>query len=145
MAAAAAVRVQEQFAAPKDKLYKAWTEEAELKQWWKPMGKALVSVQNDIREGGAVRYQFENDLVVQGKYQEARPGEKLVYSWVWDLPEDSMHKGEYLLTVEFGGDGTNSTLNVSQDNFKSEHSVKPHQDGWEQGLKDLKTYLEGGR
>jgi uncharacterized protein YndB with AHSA1/START domain len=138
------VNVQQSFNASKEALYKAWTEEGQLKQWWKPMDKQLDSVENDIREGGKVVYTFNNELKVHGEYKEVHQGEKLVYSWIWDLPEDNHHRGEYLLTIEFKGDESNSMLNVTQDNFKTEHSVKPHQEGWERSLEDLKTYLEQG-
>lgn len=139
------VSIQKTFNASSEALYKAWTEEGKLKQWWKPMDKELVDVENDIREGGKVVYKFENDLAVHGEYKEVQQGKKLVYSWIWDLPEDSHHKGEYLLTVEFNGDEKSSTLQVRQENFKSEHLVKPHHEGWERSLEDLKNYLEGNK
>lgn len=136
------ITIQKEFATSKESLYRAWTEEASLKQWWKPMNKELTSVENDIRPGGNVAYTFENDLKIHGEYKEAQPGEKLVYSWIWDLPDDSQHKGEYLLTISFSGDGEKSQLDVKQDNFQSEHSVQPHRDGWEKALEDLKQFVE---
>jgi uncharacterized protein YndB with AHSA1/START domain len=135
------VNVQKQFQVSKDKLYKAWTEEGQLKQWWKPMEKELLSVENDIRQGGAVVYTFSNDLKIHGEYKEVELGKKLVYSWVWELPEDSHHKGEYLLTIVFNDKDNGSELQVTQENFKSEHSIQPHQDGWEQALENLQTFL----
>lgn len=136
------ISIEKDFAAGKDAFYKAWTEEGQLKQWWKPMDKQLVDVQNDIREGGTVSYRFENDLTISGKYKEAKPGEKLVHSWNWELPDETQHKGEYQLTVGFSGDDENSKLSVRQENFQSEHSVQPHQEGWERALEDLKAHLE---
>lgn len=136
------IHLTQSFAAGKEALYKAWTEEAELKQWWHPMDKQLASVENDIRPGGTVRYTFENGLEIHGTYKEAQPAEKLVYSWVWEMPEDSVHKGEYLLTIRFRGSDGESELDVLQENFKSEHAVKPHQEGWEDALQKLKGHLE---
>ncbi len=74
------VNIQKSFKATKDALYKAWTEEAALKQWWKPMDKTLISMETDIRSGGKVVYTFEGGLKIHGEYKEAQPGEKLVYS-----------------------------------------------------------------
>lgn len=139
------VSLEKEFNASKEALYRAWTDEASLKQWWKPMGKTLARVENDIRPGGKVAYTFDNDLTIQGEYKEAQPGEKLVYSWVWDLPDDSAHKGEYLLTVAFNGEGDNSRLAVRQEAFQNEHSVQPHREGWEQALDDLKRFVESGQ
>lgn len=136
------VNVQKKFSASKEDLYRAWTEEEALKQWWKPMNKQLVSVENDLREGGKVAYKFDNDLTIYGTYKEVKEGEKLVYSWIWDLPDGTEHKGEYLLTISFSCDDATSSLHVLQEDFKNEHAVKPHEEGWEQSLNDLKQYLE---
>lgn len=136
------VSLTKEFNASKEELYRAWTEEEALKQWWKPMNKQLVSVENDLREGGKVEYKFDNDLTIYGTYKEVKAGDKLVYTWIWDLPDGTDHKGEYLLTIEFTGDGDTSSLSVLQEDFKNEHAVKPHEDGWEGSLNDLKQYLE---
>lgn len=135
------VQVSRNFPASKDGLYRAWTEPEQLKQWWKPMNKQLVSVENDIREGGKVIYVFEDNLKIKGEYKEVQAGGKLVYSWNWEMPEDSMHKGEYLLTVEFKSEGPGSTLNVTQENFRDEHAIKPHEEGWNQALDNLGQFL----
>lgn len=137
------ISLQKEFSAAKEDLYKAWTEEASLKQWWKPMNKTLVSAENDIRPGGKVSYTFEGDVKIHGEYKEARPGDKLVYSWIWELPGASMHGGEYMLTVSFRGDGEKSGLTVLQEAFQNEQSVQPHREGWEEALEELKRFVEG--
>jgi uncharacterized protein YndB with AHSA1/START domain len=136
------VQVTKAFAVSKRDLYSAWTEEEQLKQWWKPMNKQLLKVENELSEGGKVAYHFENDLKIEGQYKEVQEGDKLVYSWNWSLPHDASHDGEYLLTIEFRGDEKQSELEVHQEDFKNIHAVKPHQQGWEQSLEDLKQYLE---
>lgn len=138
----AKVHATKRFAAGKEELYKAWTEPEQLKQWWRPMNKQLQNVENDIRPGGKVIYRFEGDLAIKGEYKETAPAEKLVYSWNWELPEETMHKGEYLLRVEFKEDGDGSTLDVTQENFENEHAIKPHQEGWDEALNDLHAYLQ---
>lgn len=139
------IRITKEFPAGKEALYKAWTDPEQLKQWWKPMNKQLQKVENNIRPGGKVAYEFEGDLVVKGEYKEAASGEKLVYSWIWEVPEESMHKGEYLLTIGFSGDGERSTLDVQQESFQDEHAIIPHEDGWQQALEYLRNYLAGGK
>ncbi len=135
------VQVSKDFPVSKEALYKAWTEEQQLKEWWKPMNKQLQKVENDIREGGRVAYHFDENLQIKGEYKEVAEGDKLVYSWNWELPEDSVHRGEYLLTVAFSGDGDKSTLDITQENFQHEHSIKPHTAGWEEALEHLHRYL----
>lgn len=137
----ARVHVTKSFPVSKEELYKAWAEEEQLKQWWKPMNKQLSNVENDIREGETVAYQFEDNLQVKGEYKEVVVDEKLVYSWNWEMPEESTHKGEYLLTVQFSGSGNESSLDITQENFKSEHTIKPHEEGWDEALERLRNYL----
>jgi uncharacterized protein YndB with AHSA1/START domain len=137
----AVVQVTKNFPAKKEVLYKAWTDPESLKQWWKPMGKQLQEVENDIREGGVVRYRFQDGLEVSGNYKEVAEGTKLVYSWIWQFPEESIHNGDYLLTVEFTESGAGSSLSVSQENIAEEHAIKPHEEGWQESLDALHDYL----
>jgi uncharacterized protein YndB with AHSA1/START domain len=129
------VHLTKDFPVGKQTLYKAWTEPEQLKRWWKPMNKQLSNVENDIRKGGRVAYHFEGGLTIEGEYKEVAAVEKLVYSWNWELPEDTVHKGEYLLTVQFSGGDNKSTLDVTQQNFK------PHQEGWEEAMSSLYDFL----
>lgn len=136
------IRITEHFPVGKEVLYQAWTEADRLKQWWKPMNRELEEVQTDLRPGGNLQYRFSGGLVIDGEYKEVHERNRLVYSWIWNLPEDSVHQGDYLLTVGFTGDEQHSTLDVTQENFEAEQAIKPHQDGWQQALNDLKEYLQ---
>ena len=136
------INLTKEFPVSKEILYKAWTDPNELKQWWKPLDKQLIEVTNELREGGKVYYKFDGGhLEIHGDYKEVAENQKLVYTWNWELPEDTVHKGEYLLTVLFNGNGNSSILQVTQENFKEEHAIQPHQHGWEEALDDLKEYL----
>ena len=79
------LQASKEFACSKERLYKAWTSEEELAQWWKPLGKQLKNVVNDIKAGGEIRYEFEDDLTIDGKYDSADET-KLTYSWNWHVP-----------------------------------------------------------
>ncbi len=136
------INLKKEFPVSKDLLYKAWIDPSELKQWWKPLDKQLTEVTNDVKEGGKVHYGFEDGhLQINGEYKEVSENEKLVYTWNWELPENAVHRGEYLLTILFNGHGNNSTLEVTQESFSEEHAIQPHEQGWEQALEDLEKYL----
>ena len=137
----AVVHVTKNFPVKKEELYKAWTEPEQLKQWWKPMGKQLTAVENNIKQGGQIRYQFEDDLQVSGTYKEVDEGTKLVYSWKWQFPQESVHNGDYRLTVEFKDSEEGSALDVSQENIQQEHAVKPHEEGWNEALDALHQHV----
>ncbi len=137
------VSISKEFNAPVEKLYKAWTQEEPLKQWWKPMNKTLTEVVNNLHKDGDVRYVFEdNSLIIEGKYMEVKENEKLVYSWNWQLAKDDIKDSSYKLTIEFSGKDDISNITVLQENFESEEGALPHKEGWEKGLNDLKEFLE---
>jgi uncharacterized protein YndB with AHSA1/START domain len=136
------VELKRVFPATKEQLFEAWTQPDELKQWWHPLGRKLKQVENDVRSGGSVVYEFEDGLKVSGTYQEAVPGEKLVYTWNWELPDEPVENGKYLLHISFEGAGGQSTLSIRQENFTHEHAIQPHREGWEHALDNLEDYLE---
>ena len=133
---------------PKDRLYRAWTDGEELKRWWHPGDNKLVHVENDIREGGIVKYDFQasggdqTTFTISGSYKEAVPGELLVYTWNWQMPNQPVGDGEHLLTVRFSDQGNDgSRIEIKQENFGTEESILPHKKGWDEGLESLRAYL----
>ncbi len=133
------------FKVPVEKLYAAWIEGDQLKKWWHPFGKNLTNVKNELKNGGAIRYEFDGDQKCQvtGEYNEVVENKKLVYSWNWDLEHDDMKNGDYTLTIGFESAGDGSRLNIKQEGFEEEIATAPHKQGWERGLEALRSYLEG--
>jgi uncharacterized protein YndB with AHSA1/START domain len=131
--------VSKDFTVPVEALYQAWTSEAQLKQWWKPMQHQLTEVKNELQEGGNIEYRFSGnaeDLVITG-----HPNEKLVYTWNWHMPGADVPESEYVLDIGFSAADNGSKITVEQRNFASEESIKPHQQGWVQALDDLAAFL----
>lgn len=138
------VEASKSFPVKADQLYKAWTDPEQLKQWWKPMGNTLQEVTNDIKKGGTVRYVFDNDtLIISGEYLEAEENKKLVYTWNWEFPADTVKNADYKLTVNFSDKDNGSEINVLQENFQEDEILLPHKEGWEKGLTDLENFLSG--
>ena len=140
--------ISKRFPVSLDLVYKAWTEESALKDWWKPMGKTLVSVENNVQEGGNVEYVFQDDdnpsgkLTISGTYQTAIPESKLVYSWNWVLDNIAVENANYTLTVEFSEEGEETELKIEQKRDKEMEGVEPHKEGWDEALESLGQYLE---
>lgn len=135
------------FQVPVSALYKAWTEEEELKNWWKPGGRTLSSLDAELEEGGTLKYTFETleesngNLVIDGEYREVLPEEKLVYTWNWSIDDAPVENGEYQLTVEFSGEGDASKLHITQENTGGQEAIHPHKEGWDKALAELDAYL----
>lgn len=141
------IEEEKTFSVSVSELYKAWTDESALKEWWKPGGRKLQSVVAELEEGGSLTYTFETDeessgdLLIEGEYEEVLPEEKLVYTWNWKLNDAPVENGEYKLHVGFSGDENESTLNITQETSGDQEAIHPHKEGWEKALENLETYL----
>jgi uncharacterized protein YndB with AHSA1/START domain len=72
------------FNAPRDLVFKVWTEAEHLHHWWGPKGFALGVAKLELRPGGVFHYSMRNDEghEMWGKfvYREIAAPEKLVYT-----------------------------------------------------------------
>lgn len=142
------ITISEKFNVDTATLFRAWTDESALKAWWKPTGKTLSNVENDIKEGGKVAYHFESEaettgkLTIEGTYQSVIPEQKLVYTWNWIVDDAALENGNYLLTVGFEAAGEGSEISITQENQSETEGIHPHEEGWKEALESLKTYLE---
>jgi uncharacterized protein YndB with AHSA1/START domain len=72
------------FDAPRDLVWKCFTEPERMKQWWGPKGAKVVKSDMDLRVGGTYHYGMEmpDGKVMWGKfvYREITPPEKLVFT-----------------------------------------------------------------
>ncbi len=95
------LRLRRAFPAPPERVFRAWTTPAEMKQWTAP-GAMTPVAEVDLRPGGRYRIHMrapdgaEHHLV--GGYRVVDPPKKLVYTWRW---ENSPEAPETLVTVEF--------------------------------------------
>ncbi len=75
------------FNAPRDLVYKAWTEADRLVKWWGPKGFTMGVAKLDLRPGGTFHYSMEAPKggVMSGKmwgkfvYRDVVPGERLEF------------------------------------------------------------------
>ena len=71
------------FDAPRELVWKCFTDPAHMKQWWGPKGVKIIKSDMDLRPGGTYLYGMEvpNGPVMWGKfvYREIVPPSKLVF------------------------------------------------------------------
>jgi uncharacterized protein YndB with AHSA1/START domain len=73
--------------APRDLVWKAWTDPAMLKEWWGPEQFTNPKVEGEIRVGGELHITmrgpkgspYDMDFPMINRYREIIPGKKLVY------------------------------------------------------------------
>ncbi|MFF2272819.1 SRPBCC domain-containing protein [Agromyces sp. NPDC058136] len=75
------------FDAPRELVWRAWTEQADAAAWWHPRGVEIKpgSVDLDAREGGRYRYTMVapdgTEYPTAGLFRELREPERLVMTW----------------------------------------------------------------
>src|SRR5260370_30986765 len=97
------LQIKRTFRAPRERVFRAWTDRAELAQWFAPSEEYSTVVRElELRVGGRYRVEMHhksgNVHSVSGAYQEVKPPEKIAFTWRWDgdtSPEDM------LVTLEF--------------------------------------------
>jgi uncharacterized protein YndB with AHSA1/START domain len=90
------IEITRVYEAPRELLWRAWTEPEELVQWWGPSGwsTALDTVTMEVRPGGTFRLTSVSDegaeMPVVGVYREVVEPERLVLE---EPPEQNWHEG----------------------------------------------------
>jgi uncharacterized protein YndB with AHSA1/START domain len=71
------------FDAPRDLLWKCFTDPERMKQWWGPKGVKIIAAKMDLRVGGTYLYGMEtpDGKTMWGKfvYREITPPERMVF------------------------------------------------------------------
>jgi len=139
----AAVHLKQTFAAPREKVFRAWTEPEELKKWWGPAGSIVPHVEIDLQVGGSYRVgiQFppEDVFYLSGTYREVQPPEKLVFTWRWERPD--MDSGESLVTVEFHDLGNSTVVALTHEKFPNRDIADHHNQGWNNIFENFGGYI----
>lgn len=93
------------FDAPREKVFRAWTEPKLLKQWFVPSPWSISGVALDVRPGGqshvVMRDPDGNDYPNQGVYLEVVENEKLVFTDAFTTAWEPSDKPFMLAIVTF--------------------------------------------
>ncbi len=133
------------FDAPRENVWKAWTEPERLMRWWGPRGFVSPGCEIDLRPGGAWRVRMHpatgDDLVAGGVYREIVVPERLVFTYVWE--HDPFY--ETLVRLTFADQGGKTLFTFYQGAFRSVESRDDHRGGWTESLDMLGEYLAAER
>ena len=133
------LRINRVFAAPREKVFRAWTEPEALKKWFAPSDDhSLPDAEVDLRAGGRYRIAIQDPegkrFHLGGTFREVRPPEKLVYTWAWEGDADI---GETLVTVEFRDLGASTEVALTHEFLPDQKAFKNHEWGWKGALDRL--------
>jgi uncharacterized protein YndB with AHSA1/START domain len=131
------------FAAPREKVFQAWTNAEELKRWWGPGNYTTAEAEIDLRRGGHYRITMRHSdgsiATLSGKYLEVIAPERLVMTWISiGGPRDEGH--EALLTLEFLDREGATELKLTHERLPA--SLKDsYNSGWTGVIKHLHLHL----
>lgn len=135
--------INKRIQAPVEKVYGAWTDPEQIKQWFGPgEGMSVPEAETDVRPGGKyLIHLFDpdagSDHIVSGAYEEVVPNKKLVFNWMW---KDGVDRTQ--VTIELHPHGDNETmLTLTHRGFSQQQFADKHNEGWSQCLVNLSRYL----
>jgi uncharacterized protein YndB with AHSA1/START domain len=107
------IRIERIFNAPRERLWKALTDPAQVAQWW-GRGNKLVVERMEVERGGHwrfVEHAPEGTQGFEGRFAEVTPPERVVQTFEWDgMPG---HVALETMTLEDLGDGRTKLVTVS--------------------------------
>ena len=130
--------------APRDRVYAAWTDPAQLKQWFGPDKVQTRDLIADPRVGGKFRWDLTTaegeKMTCRGEYREVVPGKKIVFTWQWDDDED-WENHTSIVTVELGDRDGGTELRLTHEKLPNEESRNGHTEGWNSALDKLGKFF----
>ena len=87
------------FDAPRDLMFRAWTEEERLKRWWGPKGFTLAACKIDLRPGGVFHYCLQspggNEMWGKWTFREVAAPERIVFVSSFSDAEGNMVRAPF--------------------------------------------------
>ncbi len=135
------------FDAPRELVFKAWTDPKHVAQWWGPKGFTNPVCEMDLRPGGSLRIVMRApdgvDYPTTGVFREIVEPERLVFTDVaLDEKGNPVLEGLTIVTLAEHGGKTKLTLHTAQTStigFVAEATKKLEgmEEGWTQSLDRL--------
>jgi uncharacterized protein YndB with AHSA1/START domain len=121
------------FDAPREVVWKAWTDPRHLMSWWGPRAHPAETVEADVRVGGRWRHCLRavedgSELRHGGVFREVVPPERLVFTFAWE--QEGERGNENVVTITFSEQGGKTLMDFHQTPFWSTEERDGHQGGW---------------
>ena len=141
------LRVSRTMRATPEKLFRAWTDPAELKNWWRMEGEgwSFAGASIDLKVGGRYRLGMTGPdgktHVAVGTYREVQRPSRLVFTWDWEDPASRV--GETVVTIELKDAGDKRTeVVLTHERFADAERMASHEQGWTQLLNILERLVK---
>ncbi|GAA2033529.1 hypothetical protein GCM10009819_17020 [Agromyces tropicus] len=134
------------FDAPRDLVWRAWTESADAAAWWHPRGIEIKegSVAIDVRPGGRYAYTMVNpadgsEYPTAGVYREVDPPRRLVFTWASPGDPDDLAPVVTVELAELGDERTEMRFHVR--GVAGRPGDEDVYDGWDSAFDVLGEHL----
>jgi uncharacterized protein YndB with AHSA1/START domain len=130
--------------APRDRVYAAWTDPAQLKKWFGPENVKTRDLIADVWVGGQFRWDCTDpegkDVTISGEYRELQPGRKIAFTWRLEEDEDWKNHNS-IVTVEFFDREGGTEIRLTHETLPTEASRADHKQGWNSVLDKVEKFL----
>lgn len=146
LSADTALIVRRTFQAPREKVFRAWSDAEALARWFHPSSEYTTKVPEfEFKVGGNYKLEMHhkggNVNVVGGTYREIKAPEKLVFTWRWERDPAAQ---ESLVTVEFLDRGPSTEILLTHTQLPDAESREKHGHGWNGCFEQLAGYVQAG-
>lgn len=149
---ATAVHVTRELPAPRDQVYRTWTEPDLFERWFTPPGNASVTAELDVRPGGEYRITLQRTELIPGtshivgSYLEVEPPERLVFTFGWEDPPpveglEALATLDSRVTVQFRDLGASTEVSITHERLDTPELRDFHGWGWETTLDQLERIV----
>jgi uncharacterized protein YndB with AHSA1/START domain len=138
-----AVRLERTFHADIDRVFRAFTDPAELVHWWGPMDVRTSVAEIDLRVGGECRWVMHPSgqvAVLYGQIVDLDPPQLLVMTNRWDGQDE-----ESLVTLRLTSVPSGTHLELIHQRLPARADPDQYRQGWEAALASLTRYLRKER
>lgn len=130
--------------APRDRVYAAWTDPEQLRQWFGPENVRTREIVAQTWVGGKFRWDLINpegeEMTVEGEYRELQPGRKIVFTWQWQ-DDENWENHNSIVTIELADAADGTEVRLLHERLPSEDSRDRHNEGWTSLLNKLETFF----
>jgi len=152
------LQVRRTFNAPREAVFRAWTDPELLRQWLNGPGGRSPHAEVDARVGGEFRITSTSRIAelfaklpgqdskfvhMVGRYLEVAPPERLVFTMGWeDFPTVHMSREATTVTVEFHETDGGTEVVLTHERQPNRRIRALHRWGWDGSFRNLARLLE---
>ena len=130
--------------APRERVFDAFVDPAQLRQWHCPRGMQVAACSSDVRVGGAWQLEMISRegtrFAVGGSYVELQRPLRLAYTWAW---QDSPMAGvQTLVELDLSAQDGGTLLTLRHSGFPAAGARDAHGQGWQSTLTRLTELLD---